>query len=101
MQEEISVLILTVNLRVPRAEQEKLRPAMQAVVEASRRENGCLAYSYGFDLLEPDIIRVFEVYRDEDALKTHGASEHFRKWREISGHYPREERSLYDATKKS
>jgi quinol monooxygenase YgiN len=95
------VLILTVNLRVPRADQERLRPAMQAVVEASRQEPGCLAYSYGFDLLEPDIIRVFEVYRDEDALKAHGASEHFRKWREASGHYAREDRTLYDAAKKN
>lgn len=58
-----------------------------------------MPYSYGFDLLEPDIIRVFEVYWDHDALKAHGASEHFKRWRETSGHYPREERTLYDATK--
>jgi quinol monooxygenase YgiN len=95
------MLILAVNLRVPREDQERLRPAMEAVVKASREEPGCLAYSYGFDLLEPDIVRVFEVYRDEEALKAHGASEHFRRWREISGHYPREERRLYDATVRS
>jgi quinol monooxygenase YgiN len=92
------MLILSVNLRVPRGEQERVRPAMEAVVKASREEPGCLAYSYGFDLLEPDIIRVFEVYRDEEALKAHGASEHFKRWREISGQYPREERRLYDAS---
>jgi quinol monooxygenase YgiN len=95
------MLILAVNLRVPRGDQERLRPAMEAVVKASRAEPGCLAYSYGFDLMEPDIIRVFEVYRDEEALKAHGASEHFKRWREISGHYPREERRLYDATVRS
>ena len=95
------MLILAVNLRVPREDQERLRPAMETVVKASREEPGCLAYSYGFDLLEPDIIRVFEVYRDEDALKAHGASEHFKRWREVSGHYPREERRLYDATPRS
>ena len=92
------MLILSVNLRVPREEQEKLRPAMEAVVLASRAEKGCLAYSYGFDLLEPDIIRVFEVYEDEDALKAHAASDHFKRWREISGRYPREQRVLYDAS---
>lgn len=95
-----SVVILAVNLRVPRGEQEALRPAMETIVTTSRQEPGCLAYSYGFDLLEPDIIRVFEVYRDEEALKTHGASEHFKRWREISGKYPREERRLFDATLK-
>ena len=94
------MLILTVNLRVPRAEQEKLRPAMEEAVKASRQEPGCFGYTFGFDLLEPDIIRVFEVYRDDEALKAHGASEHFKRWREASGQYPREERTLYDATKR-
>ena len=92
------MLILSVNLRVPKAEQERLRPEMEKVVQASRREPGCLAYSYGFDLLEPDIIRVFEVYKDDAALKAHGESEHFKAWRTVSGQYPREERTLYDAT---
>ena len=94
------MLILTVNLRVPKAEQEKLWPHMETIVTASRQEPGCIAYSYGFDLLEPDILRVFEVYRDDEALKAHAASEHFKRWREISGHYPREERTLYDATRR-
>lgn len=95
------MLILTVNLRVLRADQERLRPHMETVVKASRQEPGCLQYTYGFDLLEPDIMRVFEIYQDDDALKAHGASEHFKAWREISGQYPREERTLYDATKRS
>lgn len=95
------MLILSVNLRVPKAEQERLRPEMEKVVQASRGEPGCLAYSYGFDLLEPDIIRVFEVYRDDAALKAHGESEHFKAWRAVSGQYPREERKLYDATPRS
>ncbi|HVY90277.1 MAG TPA: putative quinol monooxygenase [Hyphomonadaceae bacterium] len=94
------MLVLSVNLRVPKAEQERLRPHMEAVVNASRRESGCLAYSYGFDLLDPDLIRVFEVYKDDDALKAHVASDHFKRWREISGQYPREDRTLYDATKR-
>jgi quinol monooxygenase YgiN len=94
------LLILSVNLRVPKAEQEKLRPEMEKVVQASRKEPGCLAYSYGFDLLEPDIIRVFEIYKDEAALKAHGESEHFKAWRAVSGHCPRENRTLYDASVK-
>jgi quinol monooxygenase YgiN len=92
------MLILSVNLRVPKPEQEGLRPEMERVVQASRKEPGCLSYSYGFDLLEPDIIRVFEVYRDDAALKAHAESEHFKAWRAVSGQYPREERRLYDAT---
>jgi quinol monooxygenase YgiN len=94
------MLILVVNLRVPKSEQERLRPDMEAVVKASRQEPGCLAYTYGFDLLDPDLIRVFEIYRDDDALKAHGGSDHFQAWRAVSGQYPREERRLYDATQR-
>jgi quinol monooxygenase YgiN len=94
------MLLLSVNLRVPEAEQERLRPEMEKVVQASRKEPGCLAYSYGFDLLDPDLIRVFEVYKDDAALKAHGESEHFKAWRTVSGQYPREERRLYDATQR-
>lgn len=94
------MLILSVNLRVPRADQDRLRPEMEKVVQASRKEPGCLAYSYGFDLLEPDIIRVFEIYADDAALKAHGESEHFKAWRAASSQYPREERTLFDATKR-
>jgi quinol monooxygenase YgiN len=91
------MLILSVNLRVPHGEHKRLRPHMEAVVKASRQEPGCLAYTYGFDLLEPDIIRVFEIYKDDAALKAHAESEHFKAWRIVSGHCPREERRLYDA----
>ena len=94
------MLILSVNLRVPQAEQEKLRPEMEKVVQASRKEPGCLAYYYGFDLLEPDIIRVFEIYKDDAALKAHGESKHFKVWRAVSGQYPREGRTIYDVTKR-
>lgn len=94
------MLILAVNLRVPKSEHQRLRPDMEAVVKASRQEPGCLAYTYGFDLLDPDLIRVFEIYRDDEALKAHGASEHFQAWRAVSGQYPREERRLYDATQR-
>jgi len=94
------MLILTVNLRVPPGEVATLRPHMETVIAASRKEPGCLAYHYAEDFFTPGLFRVFEIYRDEEALKAHGASDHFKKWREISGHIPREERTLYDAALK-
>lgn len=94
------MLILTVNLRVPLSEQDALRPAMEAIVKAARQEAGCIHFTFAFDLLEPDIIRAFEIYADDEALKAHGASDHFKAWRAVSGHYPREERTIYDVTRR-
>jgi quinol monooxygenase YgiN len=95
------LIILSVVIRVPPAELAALRPALATAVKASRAEPGNLAYTMAEDMLEPGVIRVFEVYVDEAALKAHGASAHFQAWREVSGRYPREERRLYEATEKS
>ena len=95
------MLILSVFLRVPPDQVEVLRPHMEAVVAASRAEPGCLFYTLAEDIAEPGLIRAFEVYTDDDALKAHGESEHFKAWRAASGQYPREDRTVYDATRRA
>jgi quinol monooxygenase YgiN len=92
------MLILSVFLRVPPGEVEALKPHMRKVIAASRAEPGCLFYALAEDMAEPGLIRAFEIYTDDDALKAHGSSGHFKAWREASGQYPREERRLFDAT---
>lgn len=94
------MLIMTVHLRVPPDQVEVLRPHMRAVIAASRREPGCLFYTLAEDQAEPGLIRAFEIYTDDEALAAHGASAHFQVWRAASGQYPREERTLYDATRR-
>jgi len=95
------MLILSVFLRVPPDQVEVLRPHMEAVIAASRAEPGCLFYTLAEDIAEPGLIRAFEVYTDDAALKAHGESEHFKAWRAASGQYPREDRTLYDATRRA
>ncbi|MFZ4070545.1 MAG: putative quinol monooxygenase [Caulobacterales bacterium] len=41
------------------------------MVTETRRENGCIDYAFAEDLLEPGLIRVSELYRDEAALALH------------------------------
>jgi quinol monooxygenase YgiN len=95
------MLILSVLIRVPPGEVEALSPHMRKAIQGSRAEPGCIFYSLAEDVAEPGVIRAFEIYKDDDALRAHGASEHFKVWREASGQYPREERRLYDATPRS
>jgi quinol monooxygenase YgiN len=92
------MLVLSVLFRVPPDELEALRPAMVAVIEASRAEPGNILFTFAEDVMEPGLIRAFEVFRDDEALQAHGASEHFKAWRAVSGRYAREERRLFDAT---
>lgn len=69
------------TIRLPPENLERARTAMQRMTMASRAEDGCLAYSYAQDVLEPGLIRVQELWRDSVALEKHWASVHFFEWR--------------------
>ncbi len=75
-------LIIAGTVRVPPENLDGLRPHMRAMVEASRAENGCMAYGYAEDVLEPGLIHVFEVWRDQAALDAHFTSGHMARWRQ-------------------
>ena len=58
------------------------RERVERMIEATRAEPGCIAYSFSYDVLDDHLIRVFEVFQDEAALAAHRASNHMAEWRE-------------------
>lgn len=58
------------------AELERVRPAVAAMMAASRGEAGCLSYAYAQDLADPCMVRVVERWADEAALAEHFATAH-------------------------
>lgn len=57
------------------------RPFMRRMIEASRAEDGCEEYSYAEDVLDPGLVHVLEMWRDQAALDRHFASGHIAAWR--------------------
>ena len=78
-------LLIAGTVRVPAANLAGFRPHMLAMLEASRAEDGCIAYSYAEDVAEPGLIRVFEAWRDQAALDAHFKTPHMATWR---SHWP-------------
>jgi quinol monooxygenase YgiN len=74
-------LVIAGTVRVPAESLEGFRPHMVTMLTASRGEDGCYEYSYGEDVAEPGLIRVFEAWRDQAALDAHGKTAHFAAWR--------------------
>lgn len=74
-------VIVAGTVRVPPQNIETLRPHMHTMLAASRAEDGCETYSYGFDAKDEGLIRVFEIWRDADALAAHGKAPHMAPWR--------------------
>jgi quinol monooxygenase YgiN len=78
-------LIIAGTVRVPPENLERFKPHMQAMLAASRAEDGCREYSYAVDVAEPGLVRVFEAWRDQAALDAHFKTPHMAAWR---SHWP-------------
>jgi quinol monooxygenase YgiN len=74
-------IIVAGTLRAPPENLARFRPHMEAMLAASRAEDGCLDYAYAEDVAEPGLIRVFEVWRDQAAIDAHFATAHLAAWR--------------------
>ncbi len=75
------MVVITGTVRIRAGALEAARPVMEAVLTASRAEEGCLAYSYAVDVLDPTIIHVTEQWESEEALRAHLATPHVALWR--------------------
>jgi quinol monooxygenase YgiN len=74
-------VIIAGTVRVPPENLAALKPHQLAMLAASRAEDGCLTYSYGEDVAEPGLIRVFEAWRDQAAIEAHFKAPHMAIWR--------------------
>lgn len=75
------MLLIVGTIRVPPERLDLARPAMQAMVLASRAEDGCCEYHYAEDVLDPGLIHVKELWSDRKSLERHFESDHIRAWR--------------------
>ena len=76
-------VIIAGTVRVPPENLAKLRPHQDAMLAASRAEDGCITYSYAVDVQDHGLIRVFEVWRDQAALDAHFQTPHMAAWRAV------------------
>lgn len=75
------MLLIVGTVRLPPENLEHARPAMLAMVQASRAETGCLEYGYAEDVFVPGLIHVKELWSDQAALDAHFATVHIQAWR--------------------
>jgi len=70
------MLIVLADARIDPGQADKVRAVVRPTILATRAEAGCVAYDFAFDLLEPDLMRVREIWKDAQALKHHFATPH-------------------------
>lgn len=80
------MIIVSGHVHVHPEDVDALRPHAKTMLEETRKEDGCLLYAFGEDLIEPGVIRIIERWTDMDALEAHFNSAHMAQWREaLSG----------------
>jgi len=76
------MLIIAGEFRMQPGTRDQFFEAVAPMVEASLTERGCRAYAFTPDLDDDDLIRLWEVWHDEEALAGHFESEHMAVWQE-------------------
>lgn len=85
-------------LRFPPESMEAVRPHLQKFVEATRNNDGCIAYDVAEDLFDPGLIRFSELWPDNELLDSHLKAPHLDPWRDAAKRLGLQERvfTAYD-----
>ena len=69
------------TLRFPPERIAELLPHLRTLVEATNKNDGCIAYDVGEDPFDRGLIRFSELWPDYDSLRRHLAAPHIGPWR--------------------
>ena len=75
------MILVNGEVRFAAGEIERLRPALERNIAATREEPGCVHYAYAVDLLDPDRLRVSEQWEDQASVDAHMAAPHMAEFR--------------------
>jgi len=85
-------------MRFNPAEREEMAVILRELTAASRQEPGCVSYIAHFVEGVPDMVLIYEQYKDAEALELHREAPHFKQYA-IGGLYQKMlERQLENLT---
>jgi quinol monooxygenase YgiN len=73
-------LVVVVRWTAKRGEETEIARILRTMIPISRLEPGCIKYEVYQSAENPCNFLLFEIYRDEAALKTHSDSDHFKRY---------------------
>ena len=75
------MLVISGEIKVAPESRVKAVAAMIRVEQATRKESGCLTYTFYSDLEDPDCLRIFEEWESDAALAAHFKAPHIAVFR--------------------
>ena len=81
------MLVIAGHIRLDPAQRERAEKAALEVMEATRKEAGCLEYNFSADLQEPGRFWLFEQWESQEALEAHFATPHLARFQKEMGSF--------------
>jgi quinol monooxygenase YgiN len=75
------MIIVAGTFRVPEDKIEELLPVARETIAATRKEVGCIVYSYAFDVEVRGLVRIYEEWESLPNLQAHFKQPHMDPWR--------------------
>lgn len=75
------MVIVSGTFRIDESKIDDLLPIARATLAATRKEAGCVTYSYAFDIEDRGLIRIYEEWESLSHLEAHFKQPHMQPWR--------------------
>jgi quinol monooxygenase YgiN len=79
------MLVIAGHVALDPVQREAAVAAAREMMQETRKEPGCISYTFSADLEEPGRFRIFEEWASEDALRAHFASPHMARFQKAVG----------------
>jgi quinol monooxygenase YgiN len=81
------MIVMHATVPVDSERREAALDLVRDLAEASRQEEGVIDYRVATDAEDPNLVRVFEQYEDDDAVDAHMSSDHFESFQaDVAAH---------------
>ena len=80
---QLSALVVKIRIK-PEYREQFLEQMWADAIGSEKNEPGCLMFNIVRDSADPDVLHLFEVYQDDNAVEAHKKAPHFLRWREAT-----------------
>jgi quinol monooxygenase YgiN len=79
------MIVIAGHVALDPAQHDPAVAAAREMMRETRREPGCISYTFSADLEEPGRFRIFEEWESDEALRTHFTSPHMARFQKAVG----------------
>lgn len=72
-------MVIVAKLKARSGEEEKMEKALVEIIPKVEQEDGTLIYTLHKSQKDPTVFLFYEKYKDQDALKHHSSTPHFKE----------------------